>query len=63
MGTPANAIKLRLLKNHTDDGRDYQAGDEISVDETTAAWLVAHEIAEPASGKPAAAKTPGPAAS
>lgn len=61
MGTP-NAIKLRLLKNHTDAGRDYQAGDEISVDETTAAWLVAHEIAEPA-GKPAAAKTPGPAAS
>lgn len=33
-----------LLKNHTDNGIDYQAGDSIGVDEPTKQWLIDNAI-------------------
>jgi hypothetical protein len=40
---------VTLLKPHTDSGRDYQPGDLLDVDESTAHWLIELGVAEAAS--------------
>lgn len=37
-------IEIKLLKRHTDAGKDYGAGEVIKVDEPTARWLVTMQI-------------------
>lgn len=38
-------VNIKLLKNHTDAGKDYKAGETLeNIDEPTAAWLIKHEI-------------------
>lgn len=39
---------VTLLKPHTDAGLEYQPGDTLDVDETTAQWLIEHGVAEAA---------------
>jgi hypothetical protein len=49
--------RVLLNKDHTDAGKDYRAGDEIEVDDSTAGWLKENGIASEIKTKaPAAAK-------
>jgi hypothetical protein len=41
-------VIVKLIKPHTDAGRDYKPGDTLDVDEATARWLIAHGVAEAA---------------
>jgi hypothetical protein len=41
-------VIVNLIKPHTDAGRDYQPGDLLDVDESTAQWLIEHGVAEAA---------------
>jgi hypothetical protein len=40
------SVKVRLLKQHTHEGRDYKAGDVLTVDSDRAAWLKGQGVAE-----------------
>ncbi len=40
------SVKVRLLKPHTHEGRDYKAGDVLTVDADRAVWLKEQGIAE-----------------
>jgi hypothetical protein len=46
--------KVRLLKAHTDAGKDYQPGHVIELAADQAKWLVQIEVAEPAPAPEAA---------
>lgn len=53
------ATKLRLLQAHTHAGQRYAAGHVIEVEESTAAWLLEHRVAEPVAGRGARSERPG----
>lgn len=50
--------QLDLLKPHTHAGKPAAIGDRIEVDASTAEWLLAHAIAEIASGDQTPEKVP-----
>ena len=35
----AETVKVKLAKPHTHEGKDFQAGQELTVGKSTAAWL------------------------
>lgn len=37
---------VKLLKPHTDAGRDYPEGAELSLDDSNAQWLISLKVAE-----------------
>jgi hypothetical protein len=39
-------VKVRLLKPHIHEGKDYKAGDVLTVDMDRAAWLKGQGVAE-----------------
>lgn len=38
-------MEIKFLKAHTHDGKEYQAGDTLSVDDEIARWLLRNKIA------------------
>lgn len=40
------SVKVRLLKPHTHEGRDYKPGDVIALDGDRAVWLKGQGVAE-----------------
>lgn len=43
-------MRVTLKKNHTHAGRELAPGAVIEVDESTAAWLIEHEVIAPLPG-------------
>jgi hypothetical protein len=50
------SVKVRLLKPHTHEGRDYKPGDVLTVDADRAAWLKRQGVAEALGEEKAALK-------
>lgn len=40
----AKTVKVTLAKPHTHEGVDYQAGQELDVDQVTAKWLADNHV-------------------
>jgi hypothetical protein len=41
-------VIVKLIQPHTNAGQDYQPGDMLDVDESTARWLIERGVAEAA---------------
>jgi hypothetical protein len=51
-------VIVKLVKPHTDAGKDYAPGDTLDVDEATAQWLIEHGVAENTTQTPLEPKKP-----
>lgn len=58
---PTETEKVKLAKDHTHAGKDCAAGDELTVDKATAAWLRKAGVVETAKTAAAPAAPAAPA--
>ena len=51
-------VRIELLKPHRHAGREYKAGQFLELPEDKADWLIAQEVAKPASVAPSTPSAP-----